>query len=295
MIVQAALYRFFLLLAFVAGRLPRGWVLAIAAAFGHAVYALYRLTPVRGFIAGNLRAALPDAPAAAIARRHVVGLARCIAEILRFPRVEAVRFEGWEHVEAARAAGNGVIILTAHYGNWELLGAALVAHGLPLHVLVQPPSQDAFGRLFVEFRARVGVRTWPNTGKASLRPALRALQANEGLGLLADQHGEAQEALVRFFGHTVSAPTGPIFLAQRTGAALLPVHLVRQPDGSHVGVVEPAIAPVDDVQATAQRMYDHYERWITEHPDHWLWAHDRWARGRELGYAPTLVRAGAPA
>ena len=121
----------------------------------------------RGLSAKNVRAAgLPDA----VAYASIRNLARGIAEILRFPELGPIAYEGWEHVEAAQAAGKGVIIATMHFGNWEVLGGALAAKGLPLHVLVQPPSQDAFGKLFIEFRNLVGVTTHANSGAASLRP-----------------------------------------------------------------------------------------------------------------------------
>lgn len=271
--------------------LPRRAALGLGAGFAALVYGLYRLTPYRGFIHGNLRAAFPQAPDTelhGIAKRHLQHLTRAIAEVLRLPLLTQetldalVRFEGAEHLEAALARGRGVLLVTAHFGNWELLGAAIATRYCPLHVLVQRPSQDAFDRLFKEFRALAGVHTWLNNGPASLRPALRALARNEAVGLLCDQHGESQEAIVRFFGHPVSAPTGAFFFAKRTGAAIVPVFAIRQPDDTHVLHFEPAIAPSADVEADAQRLYDLYERMITRHPDHWLWVHDRWAREHEL-------------
>jgi KDO2-lipid IV(A) lauroyltransferase len=196
--------------------------------------------------------------------------------------------DGWKHVEAARAAGRAVIVATAHFGNWELLGAVLASRGLPLHVLVQRPSQDAFDRLFKETRAACGVQTWENAGAASLRPVLRALGRGEALGLLADQHGEAQEAIVQLLGHPVAAPTGPFYFARRTGAAVLPMRAVREADGRHRIVIESEIPATGDDAADMGRLYGTYERWIRSNPDHWLWVHDRWAREREL-------RAPAPA
>jgi cell division topological specificity factor MinE len=134
----------------------------MADAFAACVWAIYRLTPFRGFVGQNVQAAgLP----VEVARLSIRNLARCIVEILRFPELGEIRYEGWENVEAV---DGGIIIATMHFGNWELLGAALAAKGLPLHVLVQPPSQDAFGKLFLEFRAKVGVTTHANSGAASL-------------------------------------------------------------------------------------------------------------------------------
>ena len=298
---QALLYQSFQTLAGAARRLPRGAALAFADGVAAAAYAGYRCSPVRGFIRANLRAAYGPGPADAeldgIARAHVRELARNIAEVMRLPKLRAeydavvAGVDGWAHVEAARAEGRGVIVATCHYGNWEVLGAVLAHRGLPLHVLVQRPSQDAFDRLFNETRAACGVASWENAGPASLRPVLRALARGEALGLLADQHGEAQDAIVRLFDRPVAAPTGPFFFARRTGAAVLPMRTVREADGRHRVIIEAAIPPSGDDEADMQRLYATYERWIRERPTHWLWVHDRWAREQELQRAPREVVA----
>ncbi|MNT30363.1 lipid A biosynthesis lauroyl acyltransferase [compost metagenome] len=124
---------------------------------------------------------------------------------------------------------------------------------------------------------------------------LRALGRNEALGLLADQHGEAQDAIVTFFGHPVSAPTGPFFFARRTGASVVPVFAVRQPDDRHVIHIEPALALTGDDERDAQAYYAVLERYIRAHPDHWLWVHDRWAREHELTRAPRALPDEVPA
>lgn len=296
---QAVLYTCFRALARLTQALPRRVGLAIGTAFATLVYGLYRLTPVRGFVQRNLKGAFPEATPAelnALALAHVRQLTRAIVELLRLPLLTAetledlARLEGWENLEAARASGRGAVLLTAHFGNWELLGAAVALKGVPLHVLVQPASQDAFDRLFREFRGAVGVSSWNNAGAASLRPVLRALARNEVLGLLADQHGEAQDAIVKFFDHPVSAPTGAFFFARRTGAAVVPAFAVRQADGTHVLHFEPALTLTGDDERDAQAYYAVLERYVRRHPDHWLWVHDRWAREHELTREARPVR-----
>jgi KDO2-lipid IV(A) lauroyltransferase len=115
---------------------------------------------------------------------------------------------------------------------------------------------------------------------------LRALSRNEALGLLADQHGEAQDAIVTLFGQPVSAPTGPFFFARRTGAAVVPAFAFRQDDDTHVVRISPALALSGDDERDAQTLYAALEAAIRERPDHWLWVHDRWARAHELVRAP---------
>lgn len=296
---QALLYRCFRGLAAIARAVPRGVALRTADLVAVGAWGAYRLTPYRGFIEGNLLGApglgLSEREARAIAAAHVRELARNITEVMRLPALAAEEaavvagVEGWEHVEAARAAGHGVIVATAHYGNWELLGAVLARRGLPLHVLVQRPSQEAIDLLFKETRLSAGVQTWENTGAASLRPVLRALARGEALGLLADQHGEAQDAVVRLLGRPVAAPAGPFFFARRTGAVVLPMRAVREADGRHRILIEAALPVTGDDAADMGRLYATYERWIRERPEHWLWVHDRWAREAELRAAPALT------
>ncbi|MEB3195572.1 MAG: lysophospholipid acyltransferase family protein [Candidatus Sericytochromatia bacterium] len=249
---------------------------------------VYRLTPWRRLVQGHLETVWGPtrgrAACRAIARAHIVELARNVAELLRLrrfpaePEVWLAGVDGWEHVVQAQQAGRPVLIVTAHYGHWELLAAALAHRGLRLNVLVQRPSQPAFDWLFRHLRDAVGVRTWENSSLLSLRPLLRALRRGEALGLLADQHGESQGATVELLGRAVAAPLGPVFLAQHSGAALLPARMVREADSRHRLRIEPPVCLREAPRDTMQAIYDRYASWIVEHPDHWLWVHNRWAR-----------------
>lgn len=282
------LYAMFLQLSALAGRIGRARAMAVGVAVADALWRLYRLTPYRDFVALNLRAAYPGMTAAeanALGHAHLRQLLRAIAELLRFPAMsgrelrELVAWQGAEHLEAALARGRGAIVVSGHFGNYELMGATLATRA-PVTVLVQPPSRSAFERLFIEFRARVGVATHSNTGAASLRPAIRALQRNEIVALLSDQHGEAQEAIVELFGHPVSVPMGAFYLAKKTGAALLPAFIVRTESG-HRFEVDAELA-VTGTSLDAQAYCRILERQVRAHPDHWLWVHNRWAREGEL-------------
>lgn len=296
-LINRAVYQLMTTLSALACRMGRDRALAAGASFADALYSLYRLTPYRGFVEGNIRAAYPSltaAEAVSLGRAHLRQLVRAIVELMRFPVLDdaelatVVGWHGREHLDAALSRGSGVIVLTAHFGNWELLGAA-IASQVPLTAIVQPPSQGAFDRLFIEYRAMREVRTQPNTGPVSLRPALRALHRGEAVILLSDQHGEAQEAIANLFGHPVSVPMGAFYLARKTGASVLPVFIERQPDLTHVVRVGAPLA-VTGEEADAQAYCDLLEARVREHPDHWLWVHDRWAREHELR-RPALARA----
>ncbi|MBO9539184.1 lysophospholipid acyltransferase family protein [bacterium] len=288
-LVNRTVYQLMKALSALACRLGRARAMAAGAAFADGLYGVYRLTPYRGFVEGNIRAAFPTmgpAEAVDLGRAHLRQLVRAIVELMRFPVLSDAELDAivaWpdrRHLDEALESGKGVVFVSAHFGNWEILGAAL-SRLVPLTVIVQPPSQGAFERLFVEYRAMRGIRTLPNTGKVSLRPALRALRRGEAVALLADQHGEAQEAIATLFAHPVSVPMGPFYLAKKSGATLLPVFIARQSDLTHrvmVGPPLPATGEPEDAQAYCEVL----EAQVREHADHWLWVHDRWARESEL-------------
>lgn len=272
--------------------LPRSLALKLGVAFADAVYAVYRLTPYRDFIFGNIRKAyagqLSVREAHRLAHAHLRNVLKAIVELMRFGVIardgldNLVSWRGKEHLDRVREEGRAVIFASAHFGNWELMGAALARTGLPLHVIVQVPSKDAFGQLFIEARELVGVKTYANQGPASLRPVLRALKRGEALGMLVDQHGEAQEAFATLYGRPVSVPMGAFFFAEKTGAAILPMFCVRTPDDRHVIHVEPELVPTGNAQEDARRLYEILERYLREYPEMWLWAHNRWEREAQL-------------
>ena len=286
------IYRLMKAVQALAMALPRRLALRAGIAFADALYGVYRLTPYRDFVYGNIRKAFAEAmterEAHRLAKSHLRNLLKAIVEVLRFGVLERdgldrlVSWEGREHLDRVMAEGRPVIVASAHFGNWELMAAALSAHGLPLHVLVQVPSKDAFGQLFIEARKTVGVTTYANRGPSSLRPVLRALKRGEALGILVDQHGEAMEATATLFGRPVSVPMGAFYFAEKSGAAILPMFCVRTPDDRHVIHVEPELVPTGDAQDDARRLYALLESYLRRYPEMWLWVHNRWEREAEV-------------
>lgn len=294
------IYKIFKALAWGAQRLPRPLALALGAGFGGFIYGLYRLTPYRDFIANNIRVSygsdLSEGEIHRIAKRSITSLTKCIAEVMRLPLLEEempriVTFEGLEWFEEARKKGKGVILLTAHFGNWELLGSAIALQGYPMSVLVQTPSKAAFDLLFIEYRGGAGVRTFANHGVASLRPVMKALRDNEMLGLLCDQHGENQDAFATLFGHPVSVPASPFHFAQKADAAIIPAFIFRGEGDRHVIRFSPPLV-AESPDDFARQACLAYEAAIRQAPDHWLWAHNRWERENELKFSPSPAGEG---
>lgn len=283
------LITFFRCLAQLLSRSGRRSAQNIASGLAGLLFAIYRRTEYRAFISGNLQAALPDLSQVQVnklARDHVRLLLWSILDLLRFYRFKnqavlppEVQMEGWEHFLAAHAQQQGVILVSAHFGCWELIPASISLKGYPVSVMVQKPALDDFDKLFREFRNYAGVKTVNNDSLAGLRPILSALRQAETVGLVIDQHGESRRLNGRFFGHQVSMPEGPAVLAKRTGAVILPV-LIRWRGTRHVLEFFPAL-PLEQVQQQSeaeimQCIYTWLESQIRRYPENWLWTYNRW-------------------
>lgn len=202
---------------------------------------------------------------------------RAVVDVLRLPEwtparvARYVRAEGEDLLHAARAAGRGVVIVSAHLGSWEVGGAYLATLGLPVHVVARPHDAPGVERWMLARRARVGLRVVPLT--APLRALLDPLRRGGCVALLADRpHTESDEPVL-FCGRTARLPRGPVTLALRTGAPLLAAVALREGDGYRI--VWRAI-PTDDLPATrdgirrgVERMARALEPFVRAHPAQW--------------------------
>ena len=140
------------------------------------------------------------------------------------------RLEGLEHLKSAHANGRGVLVLTAHFGNWELLSVISAMIGYPLGVVYRPLDFAPLDRYVLNYRSRFGGRLIPK--KKSFRRVLRALSQGKLVTLLMDQNVALREGVFApFFGHLACTNKGMALLAMKTGAPVIPVFLVRGPGG----------------------------------------------------------------
>jgi KDO2-lipid IV(A) lauroyltransferase len=267
--------------------LPHGAVRRLGGALGAAAGVVDRRR--RRIARENLAAALPELDRRE--RERVV--ARCFRHFgaafldalstRRFDGPELCRRVTWEglgHLVAAEAAGRGVIVLAAHFGNWEVVPAALGANWGPMAAVGRPVDNPHVDRLVQALRVRFGNRSIPKRG--AVREMFRVLAAGGRLGLLIDQRVRAEEAIdVPFFGRP--ALTSPVVarLALRTGAPVVPVAGYHEPGGRYRVVFDPPLWPegADDEVATfafTRRCLEASEAAIRRHPEQWLWLHRRW-------------------
>lgn len=236
---------------------------------------------------GNIQASLAVErwQARAIARASTVRFGEMILDVFAFPRLTAdnirplVRMEGREHLEQALRYDRGVILATAHTGNWELLGAALAFSGFPIIGVAQKQINAAMDRLINEYRTMTGMQIAYKTG---VRDMIRCLGEGKIVGLLMDQNAGHDGVFVDFFGRKASTPIGPAALARLKDAPIVPVFITQRNDGTHVAIVHPIqwVEKTDqrdqDIFSALQRLTTLIEQHIRQHPEEWFWLHNRW-------------------
>jgi len=221
-----------------------------------------------------------------IVRRCFQNMGKNVIEFMGFPHTsnaqmrEMVTVQGRTHVDSALAHGKGAIILTAHFGNWELLAATLVVQVAPLQPIARRLRSRSLDTLVRAYRESVGYLSI-DRDKAT-RDALRCLKRNELLGILADVDTSVDGVLVNFFGRPAYTPYSPIAIALKTGAAILPTFIVRQPDDSHRVIIEPPLRihksgnRAQDFLINTQNFTEIIESYVRRYPEQWIWMHERW-------------------
>ncbi|MCG8590502.1 MAG: lysophospholipid acyltransferase family protein [Proteobacteria bacterium] len=277
------------------GRIPPDGARALGAVCGRFAARL-PLGPVR-VARINLELAFPDWEPdrrAHLLSDSLANAGRVAAEIAlmegrhREALLAGVRFEGREHLEAARRESpvGGAIVLAAHFGSWELCGAA-VARDLPLSVVYNELSNPVLAERVNALRARSGMQVLARGSAA--RNALRALAEGRFVVMLADQNARRREGVFApLFAVPACTRDGPMRIAMRTGAPVVPVFFFREgASGRHVVRATPAlelVRPAPDapraerdaaVLENVRRMNATFETAIRQAPDHWMWTHRR--------------------
>jgi KDO2-lipid IV(A) lauroyltransferase len=235
------------------------------------------------------------------AQEVFVHLGRGMAELLllrgrhRAALLERVAVDGREHLEAAERASptGGVMIVTAHYGNWELAGARVAALGVPISVVYRGRNRVALDQALLDLRtagappppgAPTAVEQIP-TGPTAGRKAIRALDAGRKLLVLLDQNARRRDGVfVSFFSQPACTRSAPLDIAARSGVPVLPAFIRRDPDGrGHRIRIHPALqlepGAFDDeevLRRNVQRATAAIEQEIRAAPGQWLWTHRRW-------------------
>lgn len=191
-----------------------------------------------------------------------------------------VALEGLENLEAARSQGHGVIVATAHLGNWALLIRRLAAQGYLCRSLMRPPSMPGANRYIEQQVPWMKLEYIPTPlGRKSLSLCLQTLRDGDLLLIVADRR--SQDVKVDFLGQPAWTATGAATFHLRSGAPIVPAFIIRQGNRHLVRCEKPIV-----YQATGDRKADELEitrrlnqvisGWVTRFPEQWLWVHNRW-------------------
>jgi KDO2-lipid IV(A) lauroyltransferase len=268
--------------------LPRGLCLVLGGALGRMAYVLDKKH--RRIALSNLGTAFPDKPGESqrktIARNSFKNFGAVIADILKLPLLGGKKIgafltvEGLENLEAALREGKGVLLFTAHYGNWEV-GSWIISRISKFNVIARPLDNPLLERELARLRKRLGARVIYK--KQAAKEILQALRRNEVVAILIDQNVLQSEAVfVDFFGKEAATTPGLAAFSLRTGSPLLPVFcLPRAPHSYHIKIFKPLeTRPTgdlsQDVLKITQICTKIIESQIREAPDFWFWFHKRW-------------------
>jgi KDO2-lipid IV(A) lauroyltransferase len=273
------------------GALPLGLALRVGELGALLAYALD--APHRRVGMVNLKLAFPERPLRA--RRHILresflNLGRMAVELAHLPRLsderleDMVRFEdeAWWSEAVGWERSTGVLILSGHFGNWELLVFAHGRRGHPVHMVHRAIANPLVDRWLAGLRRRAGTRMIRKSAGAG--GVLHALHEHGLLVLPIDQNStRGLGVFVDFFGVPASTNSGMARIALRTDAPIVPAFIVREGRSARHRVhvlpilqVERTGDPAEDVRRNTQRFTSVFEEMVRRHPEQWLWMHKRW-------------------
>ena len=191
--------------------------------------------------------------------------------------------EGLESARALVERRRGLLVISAHFGSWELVPAVGACFEVPIWVIVRPLDQPVLDRLVEEYRLRSGYQIIPR--QQAMAQSLSVLRQGSVVGVLMDQNSLRREGVaVEFFGIKTYTSKGPALLALRAQCPVIGAFVVREAVGRHRLILTPEI-PVrhtgnvqHDLEENTREFNRVLETYIRRYPDHWFWLHRRWKR-----------------
>lgn len=271
-----------------ASLLPASWLKILGAGIGRLVFRLsekHRNIALQGVNVcfGNER---DEEERRRIALRGFESMGKNLLLFLKLPAVSRERlkadvtFVNEENLKDALARGKGVLLLSAHMGNWEYAGAAIAARGYPVVGVVQRISNPWVDSYVSNIRHQKGIPLVVRS-RASTEDYVRVLNENKILILVTDQNAAHRGVPAKFFGVDTPTFVGWITLSRRTDAAVVPAFSAYENGRLCIFFEKPVdISEEENLQKTyivnAERVNAIIEKYIRRYPEQWFWLHNRW-------------------
>lgn len=227
-------------------------------------------------------------PAVKVIEENFKNLGRSFAEVVKLyfgmgrGIIRSVKIVNIENAYKAAAKGKGVLLMTGHCGNWELLALAGSAQVKEFSVLARPINNPFLNKFVERTRQRFGNNVIYKEG--ALRGMLQAFRNGGTVGILVDQSVMPEEGyIIDFLGRGAWTTKMPALIARKFEVPVVPAFIHREGKG-HTITIYPEV-PLSDIAdkekaviEDTKRLSSHIENYIREHPTEWLWIHRRWKR-----------------
>jgi Kdo2-lipid IVA lauroyltransferase/acyltransferase len=272
--------------------LPEDVGLCLGVLLSRMLLFMVKFTGYRNYMTDNVKTTFGgrfnDKESREIVKKGIENICKSLVEVFRSPVLNKKNFKkkvqifGKANLDNALAGNKGVVLVSAHFGNWELEGAGLSLSGYPFTAVIQDQINPVVNDFLNKRRESKGIQVISRYG--DLRVLLKALKQNRILGMLVDQHGESRKVFGTFFGKKVSIPEGPAVFSILSGAPILPVFVVRNSDNTHRIIIEEPLKTEavqekerdEKIAIISQMVNDSIEKYISLYPDHWNWMYNRW-------------------
>ena len=223
-----------------------------------------------------------------IAKDCFIFMAKAVLEMMFLmdkPKLIKKRVEiiGRENLDKALSRGRGVILVSAHFGNFPLMLSRIRLEGYETSGILRYMRDNRIEKLFAAKRTKLGIKTiYTQPRRECVQTTLKTLRNNEIVFIPIDQNFGTGGVFVDFFGKKAATATGPVVLALRTKADIIPSFIVRQKDDTHKIIFEKPLileegkSYQETIILNIQRLTNTIESYIRRYPAEWGWIHRRW-------------------
>ncbi|MFH2037492.1 MAG: hypothetical protein ABIJ45_13905 [Candidatus Zixiibacteriota bacterium] len=292
-IKNSFIYYFVVIFKFLVNIIPRSAAILIGGGIGRFLFMIYQSEKSRAF--DSLQMVYGDTltknEKIDIVCNFFVNSGKNLIDVLRFKKyykkqiADLVTIEGREHFDQAYRRGKGIIAITGHIGNFELLAVWFANNGYNCAAIGREMYDRRLDRMLVDNRESMGIVNIDT--KDSPKKVLKVLKDGYALGVLIDTDSKrVKSEFIPAFGHLSRTPVGQSILGLKTGAAFIPMACVRDGNGYKI-IIRPEIIPETsgnfdkDVYNITQRCTEALDKIITEYKDQWIWIHNRWRSSPE--------------